>query len=190
MQNRSDRSNPGSEDVVVLTRYTGPAMLLHWITAGLVLFLFGLGWYMVDLPKGPERGANFALHKSVGILVFLLTIARLYWRLRHPAPALPSHMPGWQQRLVRTVHRSFYVMLFVHPVFGYLSAEFAGYGTKFFGLPLHNWGWKDQAINEFFTECHEVTGIVLLILVICHLAGAISHALKKGDRMLRRMLPW
>jgi cytochrome b561 len=190
MQTRHDRTGVLGEDPATLTRYTAPAMLLHWLTAVLVLFLFGLGWYMVDLPKGPERGANFALHKSIGILVFLLTIARLLWRYRHPAPPLPARLPSWQQRLVRTVHRLFYVLLFVHPFFGYLSAEFAGYGTKFFGIPLHNWGWKDQGINEFFTECHEVTGVILLILVICHLAGAISHLVKKGDRMVRRMLPW
>ncbi|MCG3200833.1 MAG: Cytochrome b561 [Gammaproteobacteria bacterium] len=190
MQTRTDLGVPGGGDAAVLTRYTAPAMLLHWLTAALVLFLFGLGWYMVDLPKGPARSADFALHKSVGILVFLLTIARLNWCLRHPAPSLPSLMPAWQQRLVHIVHRGFYVMLFVHPFFGYLSAEFAGYGTRFFGLPLYNWGWKDQRINEFFTECHEVTGVVLLILIICHLAGAISHMLKKGDRTLARMLPW
>jgi cytochrome b561 len=114
----------------------------------------------------------------------------LAWLLKHAAPPLPDYLPAWQNRLAYSVHRLFYVMLFVHPLFGYLSAEFAGYGTKFFGVPLYNWGWKDQATNEFFTECHEVTALILLILVLCHLAGALSHILKKGDRLARRMLPW
>jgi cytochrome b561 len=158
--------------------------------AALVIGLFALGWYMVDLPKGPARGANFALHKSLGLLVVLISIARLWWRRRNPPPPLPSTLPAWQQRFARVVHRGVYVLLFVHPLMGYLSAEFAGYGTKFFGIPLYNWGWKDQAINEFFTDCHEVTGVVLLIFLICHVAGAISHVLKPGDQTVRRMLPW
>lgn len=171
-------------------RYSPIAMLLHWLVAALVLYLFWLGFNMVDLPKGPDRGAAFGLHKSLGLLVVLLMVARLVWRRRNPPPPLPANVARWQVRLSTGVHHGFYAMLFLHPLFGYLSAEFAGYGTKFFGIKLYNWGWKDQAINELFTECHEATGVVLLLLVLIHLAGAISHAVKRGDRVVRRMLPW
>ena len=123
-------------------------------------------------------------------MVLLITVMRSYWRRRHRPPPLPEWLAPWQHKFANTVHGLFYALLFIHPFFGYLSAEFAGYGTKFFGLPLHNWGWKDQGINEFFTECHEVTGVVLLVLILCHLAGVISHLAKRGDRTVRRMLPW
>ena len=68
-------------------RYRLPAMLLHWVQAGLILWLLWLGWTMVDLPKGAERSAAYNLHKSLGLLALLLVVIRLAWRRRHPAPA-------------------------------------------------------------------------------------------------------
>ncbi|MGQ0657708.1 MAG: cytochrome b [Chromatiales bacterium] len=171
-------------------RYTLPAIGLHWITAVLVFILFPLGWYMVDLPPGPERGANFALHKTLGITVFLLTLLRLAWRLRNPAPPLPDYLPAWQNRLAYAVHKLFYVLLIIHPLAGYTSSQFSGHTTKYLGIQLPQWGWEDKAINEFFTEIHTATSLCLLLLVLCHLAGAFGHILKRGDRLARRMLPW
>ena len=49
-------------------KYSTTAILLHWVMAILLFTLFGLGWYMVDLPKGSdERSWFFALHKSIGL---------------------------------------------------------------------------------------------------------------------------
>lgn len=49
-------------------RYSATAMFLHWVMAILVITLFCLGWYMVDLPKeSDERSWFFALHKSIGL---------------------------------------------------------------------------------------------------------------------------
>ena len=78
-------------------RYSLPAIALHWLIAALIVFLFGLGWYMVDLPKGPVRGPYFSLHKSVGLTVAGLALLRLIWRLTHHPPALPDVMPNWQR---------------------------------------------------------------------------------------------
>ena len=63
-------------------RYTLPAMALHWAQAILVIWLLWLGWTMVDLPKGAERSAAYSLHKSLGLLVLVLTVLRLGWRER------------------------------------------------------------------------------------------------------------
>jgi len=62
-------------------RYTLQAMALHWAQAILVIWLLWLGWTMVDLPKGAERSAAYSLHKSLGLLVLVLTVLRLGWRL-------------------------------------------------------------------------------------------------------------
>ncbi len=170
--------------------YGPPAMALHWITAVLVFILFPLGWYMVDLPEGPGRSPYFSLHKTLGITVFLLTLLRLAWRLRNSAPPLPDYLPAWQNRLAYSVHMLFYVLLFVHPLAGYTSSQFSGYTTKYFGMALPQWGWENKPINEFFTDVHAITGLILLLLILCHLAGAFGHILKRGDHLARRMIPW
>ena len=34
------------------SRYAPSAIALHWLLAALVFALYGLGWYMVEIPKG------------------------------------------------------------------------------------------------------------------------------------------
>lgn len=171
-------------------KYTRTAMMLHWGMAILVCALFALGWYMVELPKGPARGEAFALHKSLGLSAFLLLVWRLGWRLRHPAPALPVSVPTWQARLAHGVHWAFYGLLVCQPVTGYLSSSYSGYSTRLFGLPLPQWGHADPPLNQFFTELHVAGSLALLALIVVHLIGTLSHLLQPGENLLRRMLPW
>ena len=63
------------------------SILLHWVSAVTIIFLFALGVYMTGLSyyddwyhKGP------ALHISLGILLFFATLLRLVWLW----PAIPS----------------------------------------------------------------------------------------------------
>jgi len=171
-------------------RYSLVAILLHWVMVALIAVLFGLGWYMVDLPKGPDKGWYVALHKSIGITLFLLAIIRLRWRQTHSPPPLPLSMPSGQRRLANFTHQALYVLMFVQPLSGYLSSSFSGYTTSYFWLvPLPQWGWKEPVINELFTDIHEASSLALLFLIGVHVAGALLHALTPGDKLLRRMLP-
>ena len=172
-----------------MPKYTKTAMLLHWLTVLLVAVLFGLGWTMVDIPKGPARSAAFALHKSIGLTVFVFTAIRFLWRVRHSPPALPPEIPSWRATLARGVHATFYVMLVLQPLTGYLSSAFSGYSTQYFGVPLPNWGHSNPPLNEFFTELHVLCSVTLLGLIAVHLVGAVSHALGPGESLIRRMLP-
>ncbi|MCK5432847.1 MAG: cytochrome b/b6 domain-containing protein, partial [Gammaproteobacteria bacterium] len=81
-------------------RYSFTAILLHWVMAILAITLFGLGWYMVDLPKGSdERSWFFALHKSIGLTMAILVLLRLIWRLKHVPPVLPASISKFKQKL-------------------------------------------------------------------------------------------
>ena len=55
-------------------------------------FQLALGFSM---PKDESGFALFQLHKSVGITILLLSLARLAWRLTHrPPPAVEGGLPG------------------------------------------------------------------------------------------------
>ncbi|MGH8583866.1 MAG: cytochrome b [Gammaproteobacteria bacterium] len=171
-------------------RYTLPAVILHWLLAVLIPAMAGLGWFMGDLPKDyPQRSEIFALHKSFGILIFVLLAVRLAWRLTHRPPALPEAVQGWQRMLAKLMHGVLYVFLLLQPLSGYLSSSFTKYDTAFFGLPLPKWGWRDRDLHEFFEEVHAVNVIVLAVLIGLHVCGALYHALKPGDTVFRRILP-
>jgi cytochrome b561 len=165
-------------------RYTQTAVVLHWLHAVLVFFLLGWGWYMVDLPQGPERSFAIPLHKSLGMVAIFLLLVRTLWRIYHsPVPIInPSNMDAIAQK----VHRFFYILLFFTPVMGYLSASFTNYDMKFFGLTAPKPGWPDPAINDLFSSLHQWLTWCIVAFVIVHIGGGLLHFLRDRD-VLQRM---
>ena len=67
--------------------YGGTAVALHWVLALLVLVLYGIGWYMVEIPKGtPPVAYYYNLHKSIGIVAALPILLLIWWRVTHAPP--------------------------------------------------------------------------------------------------------
>ena len=87
-------------------RYALVAIVLHWLIATALVFQILLGWRMGDM-KGPEAFALVQLHKSVGITILVLSLARLGWRLINPPPPMPETMAGWEKTLARITHVGF-----------------------------------------------------------------------------------
>lgn len=176
--------------VVKVSRYDNIAILFHWLMALLIVVLFGLGWYMVDLPNGSkEKSFYFALHKSIGLTVALLVVLRIIWRLGHTPPALPGILERWQSKLAAVTHFLLYLFIVIQPLSGYLSSSFSGYKTRFWGVPLPHWGWKEQHLNEIFTEIHVASSVVLISLVVLHLCGSLAHLVSSHENVLMRMWP-
>lgn len=173
-----------------LEKYTTVASTLHWVVVILVCVLFGLGWFMTDLPPGPERGFYFATHKSIGITLFVVMVFRLAWRLFNRPPPLELDVANWKILLAKNVHYTFYILLFVQPLTGYFSSSFSGYDTSFYGYLLPTWGWKHESLNTFFSAAHSLCSMAILICVTLHLAGVISHVYQEGVSFLDRMKPW
>ena len=91
-------------------RYSAVAIGLHWAIAGMLLGMIWLGWNMHG-PDGREIEWLFQLHKSIGITILLLTIARVIWRVKNPPPPLPEEMQSWEKTASHAVHMVFYACL-------------------------------------------------------------------------------
>ena len=85
-------------------RYSRAAVALHWLTAIFIVGGATLGLSMVDLPLSRQKFQWYAWHKWIGITIFLLTCARLAWRLRRPAPPQLERMPVWQRQAASGTH--------------------------------------------------------------------------------------
>ncbi len=173
---------------MAVNKYSTMAVILHWVMAIMILAMIGLGVYMVDLPKGSdERSAYFALHKSIGLTLALLALIRLGWKITHAAPPLPDSIDAGRRKLITATHHLLYVLMIVQPLSGYISSSFSGYKTRFWGIPLPNWGWKAPELNELFTTIHDVSAFCLVTLLVLHIGGAISHAMRREHEITRRM---
>jgi cytochrome b561 len=171
-------------------RYGRVAMTLHWAIAMLALFQICLGWWMLDLPKSPPglRAGWFNVHKSFGITIGLLMLARLGWRLKHAPPPLPRSMPAWRARAARWSHRLLYAALIAQPLLGYLGSSFTRYPIKYFGFTLPHWGWDAPALKQLCSNIHFALACFITALVALHIAAALRH-LAERDHVFERMWP-
>jgi cytochrome b561 len=170
--------------------YTPVARALHWATAALVLPMVPLGFVLLDLPPGRIQNVAFDVHRSIGVVLFPLVLARLLYRMKHPAPPLPPTMPRWQAGAAHAVHGLLYLLLLANPLVGW-------WGTSAYGAPI-NVFWlfelpplvaKDEGLGKAVLYWHSWVGIALATLVVVHIGAALQHHLVQKDGVLRRMWP-
>lgn len=172
------------------TRYTGIAITLHWLMAILIIGLFALGVYMHELPLSPDKLRLYAWHKWAGVCVFLLVMARLAWRITHRPPALPGHMPQFEQLVAHAGHHLLYLLMFAIPLSGWLMSSAKGFQTVWFGiLPLPDLLEKNKEIGDLLQTVHWALNMLLAITVLGHAAAALKHHFITKDDILARMLP-
>lgn len=170
-----------------VVRYGRGAIALHWVHALLVLGLIGWGLWMADLPKGPERGWAFGIHKSFGLLAIIVIMVRLVWRAGHrPPPPNPALSP-MEHTLATLGHRALYGLLVLVPLAGLTSVNFTKYPLKFFGLEIPKLGWPDEALNAVFSTTHQWLAWLLTALIVVHVLAALRHGLRRDGTVLRMM---
>ena len=173
------------------SRYGRVAQSLHWIIAALIVLQFVLASLADDLPLGMQKLAMLARHKSVGMTILMLAVARLVWRLGHPAPALPAGMTGLERWAARFTHWLFYALLFAMPLSGWLMSSAKNYTVSWFGL----FSWPNliapsEAGFKALRQTHQVLAGVLFFTALLHIAAALKHHFWNKDDVLRRMLPF
>jgi cytochrome b561 len=163
---------------------------LHWTIAALVLLVqVPAGITMVWVEPGTVQNVCYNIHKTNGIVIFLLAIVRLGWRWSHPVPVLPADMPEWQARLARTTHALLYVVLFAMPITGFLYTAMGGFPVPFFMLyDLARFVPENKPVAEIFKSAHLTLQFVLYLTVVLHVSGALYHHFGRRDPVLLRML--
>ena len=168
-------------------RYHTAAIVLHWLLAGFLVYQFALGLRLDEL-KGGDKFVAFQLHKSIGITVLLLSLARVALRLFVPRPA--EFGLGAQKLAARLVHWGFYAVMLLAPLSGWIVVSTAKIKlpTMLFGvvpwphLPL------PAAFNAPADLAHTVLVWSLPALILLHVAGVIYHW-RLRDEVPGRMMP-
>jgi cytochrome b561 len=173
------------------TRYSIGAMVLHWAIAIAVIW----DWRLAEAAEHAPREQHFEVlqpHFAVGMLILVLTAARLLWRLTHRPPPFSSELAAWERWLARTVHIVFYVLLVGLPLMAWLGTSMWNEPTDFFGwftipnLPVSG----DRGLGHDLQELHGTLGEAMLYLIVLHVVGALKHQFWDRDGNLFRMLPF
>jgi cytochrome b561 len=153
--------------------------LTHWASAALVIGTISLGTYMVQFVEDPADRFNLTqTHKSIGVAVLALTVARLCLRVLTTAPR-PQLFAPRLQLAAQATHISLYALLLLSPLSGWLMATTTPVRipTAVFGLfelpyPLV----PDLPTYRFAHAIHVAAAISLATLIVVHIAAALAHA--------------
>jgi len=166
------------------------SILLHWIMALLLIGLYFLGDYMVDLDYYDDWYHTAPdWHKALGLIAFDLLLLRLGWQYLQTRPAPLASYHAWELTLAKLTHSGFYLILLVVCLSGYFMSTAKGAAVGVFGwfevaaLTSLN---KDQA--ELVAEIHETSTSVFMLMVLLHIAAALKHHFVDKDSTLFRML--
>lgn len=172
------------------TRYGWVTITLHWTVVLMVITLFVLGLWMVELDYyHPWYNRAPDIHRSIGVCVVLLMVLRLIWRMATPTPDPLPTLATWEARASVTVHLVFYVLVPLVGCAGYLMSTADGRGVEVFGLveiPATITGLENQ--EDIAGNLHYYLAVTLIVLAGLHGVAALKHHFVDKDRTLKRMV--
>ncbi|MEM9968301.1 MAG: cytochrome b/b6 domain-containing protein [Pseudomonadota bacterium] len=177
-------------------RYGSVTKTFHWLMALLIFSLIGMGWYAERLPYETDaelarKAWFFSMHKTFGVLAFFVALLRIFWALSQRKPGLINSDRRLESFAAETVHWLLYGALVIVPLSGWIShAAASGFAPIWwpFGqsLPLVP---KSVQVEHAFSVVHWISGQILVLSILFHVAGAIKHHVIDRDCTLRRMAP-
>lgn len=181
------------------SRYTTGAIVLHWAIALLIIAQIIGGWAMHEfLENGTQLQYDvYQLHKSLGLTVLILTVARIMWRLFNPPPPEPASVSPLERRVSGMVHFAFYALMLLIPLSGWVMVTVSPIRVETV-LYFQDWlPWPDVPLlaalrgseaAEISEEVHAFLAYGAGVLVLLHVAGALKHHFEDGA-FISRMSP-
>ncbi len=170
------------------------ARALHWLTALLILTLLPLGLYANDLPYDTgealaRKAQLFSLHKTLGVAVFFVALARIVWTLTQPHPVALHPEKRAETLLAEVAHWTLYLSLVIVPLSGWVHHA----ATDGFAPILWPLGQSlpfvptSESVAGVAEAMHFVFTKVLAATIALHFLGAMKHAIFDMDATLGRM---
>jgi cytochrome b561 len=168
-----------------VTRYNAGARLFHAVIAILIVANLALGLLHEPL----EDTVNLMpLHKSIGLSVLALSIARLLWRVTWKTPAYDPPIASSERALSKVMHWTLYALMVIMPLSGWIFSSAGKYPIAWLGIPMPKFALtKADPIVGLSHEAHEVLGYLMIALVLGHALAALRHHFVLKDGVLRRM---
>ena len=178
-------------------KLSSATIALHWLVGLCMLSMLGVGYAMVHF----ELWNLYPWHKSAGVLVCLLALARVAWRVRQgwPQPAAESAgaLAQVEHHLAKIVHWILIVATVAMPLTGMIFSGASGHGFGTLGVELVH-GQHDPvnpgqviaysaAWATLGQRLHVWIAYVLAGAIVLHVAGALKHHLIARDGTMRRM---
>lgn len=185
-----------SHDKLTLTahnetnRYGQVSRMLHWMTAILFIFLIPTGIFSSMIPEGTWYRTQYSVvHKTIGLIVFGLFIARIIWNKKSKRPELDNSLKPKERKMAHIAHIALYLLMFSIPITGYIMTSLHGYSSWFFIWELKPFLSESEAY-KFWGLLHKYLLQYLIYFILgSHILGALKHHfIDKHTKALKRMV--
>ncbi len=176
------------------TAYGTVTKTFHWLTALLIVTIVPLGAIANRLPYETNeqlafKAQLFSFHKTLGVIVFAVALARILWALTQTKPAGLHPDRKAETYLAEVVHWLLYISLVAVPITGWIHhAATTGFAPIWLpisqDLPLVP---KDEGLAKLFAGLHWAWSKIMVASILLHVAGALKHHFIDKDATLKRM---
>ncbi|MEX1297121.1 MAG: cytochrome b/b6 domain-containing protein [Candidatus Limnocylindrales bacterium] len=164
-------------------QYGRGAAAFHWVSAILIIFLLLQGFSMTKLELGGLKTSIYQFHVTLGWLVLLLSVLRVWWARRDRRPGA-LEMPAVEAAAFKGVHYLLVLGAAVTATSGILLL--VGSGIVPVG-PLVDAADVDGSL--IFRNAHFVFALGMVVLLLAHLAGGIMYQRRAGQTFGRMRWP-
>lgn len=167
--------------------YGWVSILLHWLTAVLIIALWIIGKSILDADP-EEINARRALHISIAASAWLIVAFRIAWRFRSGHPKVRG-LTNRTHNIAKTAHYVMLLLLLAMLISGPIMVWAGGHAVVIFGTvsipgPLS----ESETLREFAWTVHSQAAIGLLLLVVLHIGAALKHLMFHSDDTIVRIL--
>jgi cytochrome b561 len=164
---------------------------IHWTTVALVLGLFAVALAMSQAEDQASARTLLTVHRSLGVTVWVLTLARLAWRLKWASlPPYPATMGAAQRLAARLSEYGLYLLLLMQPLTGAIQSLYRGKPFDlFFVVRVPAMVGRERAVVHLFHAIHEWGAWAFAALIGLHAAAALLHRFVLRDGVFESMWP-
>jgi cytochrome b561 len=169
-------------------KYALEIRMLHWLMAIAIVGMLTVGFIAAGMAKNePARHLYLGLHKSFGITLFALAALRVILRLFARAPSLPDAIPSMQRAIAHAAHFTFYGLMLLMPISGYVMSISMGQPVRWFSLAVPRILVEDRSRGLVAGNVHAVAAYALIALLLLHIGAVAWHYFVDRVNLLRRI---
>lgn len=121
------------------------------------------------------------VHKTIGIIILGLFVARLLWNKRSKRPELGPSLKPIEKMLAHGAHVALYLLMFAVPVTGYFVTSLHGCSSFFFIEP-HPFLEESEAYVVWGLFHKYILQYLIYLVLEAHVLGALKHYYLDKDR--------
>jgi cytochrome b561 len=150
------------------------------LIVGLALF----GTVMTRLDSSALQTQMYQMHVTIGLIVLVLTVARVLWIFVDVRPESPPELAGVQKTAFVWNHNLLYVVVLIMVLSGVGMLLLSGLGLS----PANVTPAGIQDITP--RTVHDIVSKVFILLFVIHLGGVIMYQVGEGDTFGRMGIHW